>query len=135
MSSLRNCPWRRDSNKTASGKPGAVQSFAYVEQFLAPTLSPGDVLVLDNLSSHKVASVRDAIEARGATLLYLPPDSPDLDPIELAFSNSKASCATPPSAPSKRCGRPSADCSTGSPNRMQQLHPTLRLCTVNTIMD
>ncbi len=62
---------------------------AYVEQFLAPTLSRGDVVVLDNLSSHKVSGVREAIEARGATLLYLPPYSPDLNPIELAFSKLK----------------------------------------------
>jgi len=62
---------------------------AYVRQFLAPTLRPGEVLVMDNLSSHKVAGVREAIEARGATLLYLPPYSPDLNPIELAFSKLK----------------------------------------------
>lgn len=62
---------------------------AYVRQFLAPELSPGDVAVLDNLSSHKVSGVCEAIEARGATLLYLPPYSPDLNPIELAFSKLK----------------------------------------------
>jgi transposase len=62
---------------------------AYVRQFLAPTLATGDVLVLDNLNVHKVAGVREAIEARGATLLYLPPYSPDLNPIELAFSKLK----------------------------------------------
>jgi len=62
---------------------------AYVRQFLAPALSPGDVVVLDNLSSHKVSGVREAIEARNATLLYLPPYSPDLNPIELAFSKFK----------------------------------------------
>ena len=49
---------------------------AYVEQFLAPTLSPGDTVVLDNLSSHKVSGVREAVEACGATLLYLPPYAP-----------------------------------------------------------
>jgi hypothetical protein len=54
-----------------------------------PTLQPGDVVVLDNLSSHKVSGVREAIEAAGATLLYLPPYSPDLNPIELAFSKLK----------------------------------------------
>ena len=54
---------------------------AYVEQALAPTLSRGDVVVLDNLSSHKVAGVREAVEARGASLLYLPPYSPDLNPV------------------------------------------------------
>lgn len=63
---------------------------AYVEQFLAPVLNPGDLVVLDNLSSHKVAGVREAIEGRGASLLYLPPYSPDLNPIELAFAKFKA---------------------------------------------
>ena len=58
---------------------------AYVEQFLVPTLTSGDVVVLDNLSSHKVSGVREAVEASGATLLYLPPYSPDLNPIEQAF--------------------------------------------------
>jgi transposase len=62
---------------------------AYVEQALAPTLSRGDVLVMDNLSVHKVPGIREAVEARGATLLYLPPYSPDLNPIELAFSKLK----------------------------------------------
>src|SRR6202167_59013 len=63
---------------------------AYVEQFLAPTLTPGDIVIMDNLSSHKVAGVREAIEARGASLLYLPPYSPDLNPIEQSFSKLKA---------------------------------------------
>jgi transposase len=63
---------------------------AYVEQVLAPTLKPGDVVILDNLGSHKVAGVREAIEARGATLVYLPPYSPDLNPIEQAFAKLKA---------------------------------------------
>ncbi len=63
---------------------------AYVEQVLAPSLAPGDIVIMDNLSSHKVAGVRKAIKARGAFLLYLPPYSPDLNPIELAFSKFKA---------------------------------------------
>lgn len=63
---------------------------AYVRQFLAPALKPGDTVVMDNLSSHKVAGVREAIEAVGARLLYLPPYSPDLNPIEMAFSKLKA---------------------------------------------
>ena len=62
---------------------------AWVEQMLAPTLRMGDTVVADTLSSHKVAGVREAIEARGASLLYLPPYSPDLNPIELAFSKLK----------------------------------------------
>lgn len=63
---------------------------AYVEQILAPTLKPGDIVVMDNLGSHKVAGVRQAIEAAGATLLYLPPYSPDLNPIEQFFAKLKA---------------------------------------------
>jgi transposase len=63
---------------------------AYVEQFLAPTLAPGDIVIMDNLSSHKVAGVREAIEACGASLVYLPPYSPDLNPIEQAFAKLEA---------------------------------------------
>jgi transposase len=63
---------------------------AYVEQVLVPTLSPGDVVVMDNLSSHKRARVREVIEAAGCRLLYLPPYSPDFNPIELAFAKFKA---------------------------------------------
>ena len=62
---------------------------AWVEQHLAPVLRPGDIVVMDNLSSHKVAGVREAIEAVDAELRYLPPYSPDLNPIELAFSKFK----------------------------------------------
>lgn len=62
---------------------------AYVQQTLAPTLRRGDVVVMDNLSSHKRRGVREAIEAVGAELLYLPPYSPDLNPIEMAFSKFK----------------------------------------------
>lgn len=62
----------------------------YVEKVLAPTLSDGDIVVMDNLASHKVAGVREAIEATGARLLYLPPYSPDLNPIEQAFAKLKA---------------------------------------------
>ena len=63
---------------------------AYVEQLLAPSLRPGDIVVMDNLSSHKIDGVRQAIKSAGAFLLYLPPYSPDLNPIELAFSKLKA---------------------------------------------
>ena len=62
---------------------------SWVEQHLAPVLQCGDIVVMDNLSSHKVAGVREAIEAVGAELRYLPPYSPDLNPIELAFSKLK----------------------------------------------
>jgi transposase len=63
---------------------------AWVEQFLVPTLSPGDIVIADNLSSHKVAGVRTAIEATGAQYLNLPAYSPDLNPIENFFSKLKA---------------------------------------------
>lgn len=63
---------------------------AYVQQVLAPTLKPGDVVIMDNLAAHKSTPVRDAIEAVGARLLFLPPYSPDLNPIENAFAKLKA---------------------------------------------
>jgi len=72
---------------------GAIDGVAFrawVEQCLAPTLHGGDVVVADNLSSHKVAGVREAIEAQAATLMFLPSYSPDLNPIEQLFAKLKA---------------------------------------------
>lgn len=63
---------------------------AYVEQVLVPTLSPGDIVVMDNLPAHKPTAVRTAIEAAGAKLYFLPPYSPDFNPIEMAFSKLKS---------------------------------------------
>ena len=63
---------------------------AYIEQMLAPTLRPGDIVILDNLNSHKVTGIREAIEAQGAQIVYLPPYSPDLNPIEQGFAKFKA---------------------------------------------
>jgi transposase len=63
---------------------------AYIDQVLVPELKPGDIVIMDNLGSHKGGAVRAAIEATGATLLYLPPYSPDFNPIENAFSKLKA---------------------------------------------
>ena len=63
---------------------------AYVEQVLVPELHPGDVVVMDNLSSHKSARTRQLVEAAGARLLFLPPYSPDFNPIENAFAKLKA---------------------------------------------
>lgn len=62
---------------------------SFVEQVLAPLLKPGDIVVMDNLPSHKGARVRAAIEARGASLLFQPPYSPDMNPIEMIFSKIK----------------------------------------------
>ncbi len=63
---------------------------AYVEQVLAPTLQPGQVVVMDNLAVHKSARARELVEAQGCELLFLPPNSPDLNPIEEAFSKIKS---------------------------------------------
>ena len=63
---------------------------AYVEQVLVPTLKPGDIVVMDNLPAHKPAGIRDAIQRAGATLSFLPPYSPDFNPIENAFAKLKA---------------------------------------------
>jgi transposase len=71
---------------------GAMNSemfLAYIEQCLAPTLRPGDIVVMDNVAIHKAPAIREAIEGRRATLRYLPKYSPDLNPIELSFSKFK----------------------------------------------
>lgn len=75
---------------TVEGGTTAMVFEAYVERVLAPSLSPGQVVVLDNLSAHKGAKVRELVEGRGAELLFLPSYSPDLSPIEEAFSKLKA---------------------------------------------
>jgi transposase len=67
----------------------ATSFLAYVKQFLVPTLRPGDIVVLDNLSSHKSLAIRQAIRAAGAKLFFLPPYSPDLNPIEQVFAKLK----------------------------------------------
>ncbi len=63
---------------------------AYIETQLAPTLEPGDVVILDNLAAHKSPQTERIIRAQGAFILFLPPYSPDLNPIEMAFSKLKA---------------------------------------------
>jgi len=71
------------------GAMNGVVFLAYVEQVLVPTLKPGDIVIMDNLSAHKPAGVREAIERVGATLSFLPPYSPDMNPIENAFAKLK----------------------------------------------
>jgi transposase len=66
----------------------------YVEQVLRPTLCPGDIVIMDNLRAHKVAGIREAVEQAGARLLYLPPYSPDLSPIEQCWSKLKTALRT-----------------------------------------
>ncbi len=75
---------------TLDGAMHGAAFLAYVEQVLAPTLQPGDIVVMDNLPAHKPPAIRQAIERVGAELWFLPPYSPDLNPIELAFSKIKA---------------------------------------------
>ena len=72
------------------GPIDGVSFFAYVEQILIPTLKPGDIVVIDNLGSHKAKRVRTALRAAGVSLLFLPPYSPDLNPIEQVFAKLKA---------------------------------------------
>jgi len=75
---------------TIDGAMTGQAFLAYVEQVLIPILKPGDIVVLDNLPAHKPITIRQAIEAAGAVMLFLPPYSPDFNPIELAFSKIKA---------------------------------------------
>jgi len=79
---------------TRLGAFDAATFAAYVRDVLSPSLRPGQVVVLDNLSAHKSAAVRDAIEARGCAVLFLPPYSPDFTPIELAWAQVKAALRT-----------------------------------------
>ena len=88
VAALRHC--RLTAPMLTDGPMDGEVFRAYVQHFLCPTLLPGDMVILDNLSSHKVDGVREAIEAVGATLRYLPPYSPDLNPIEKLFAKLKA---------------------------------------------
>ena len=93
---------------------------AYVEHFLVPTLRPGDIVILDNLGSHKAKAVRRAIRAAGAKLLFLPPYSPDLNPIEMAFPSSRPTSKVKPHAPSTTSGLPSLAPQTSLPPQSAQ---------------
>jgi transposase len=73
-----------------TGSINGAMFLAYVEQCLVPTLKPGDIVIMDNVATHRVAGVRETIEAAGASLRYLPPYSPDLNPIEKSYSMFKA---------------------------------------------
>lgn len=81
---------RIDAPCVFDGPINGVSFLAYVEQVLVPTLKPGDIVVIDNLGSHKSKRVRAAIRAAGARLFFLPPYSPDLNPIEQVFSKLKS---------------------------------------------
>ena len=79
-----------DAPMLIDGAINGASFLAYVQQVLVPTLRPGDVVIMDNLASHKTDAVRQAIEAAGAELRFLPPYSPDFNPIENAFAKLKA---------------------------------------------
>jgi transposase len=80
---------RIDAPMVLDGPVNAASFLSYVRQFLVPTLAPGDIVVLDNLGSHKGEAVRCAICKSGARLFFLPPYSPDLNPIEQVFAKLK----------------------------------------------
>jgi len=80
---------RIEAPAVLDGPINKISFLAYVEQFLIPTLQPGDIVILDNLGSHKSQAVRKAIRAAGARLFFLPPYSPDLNPIEQVFAKLK----------------------------------------------
>jgi transposase len=86
----RRTPPSRTAPMALDGPINRDAFVAYVRHVLVPELSPGDIVIMDNLSSHKAPAARDAIEAAGARLLFLPPYSPDFNPIEQAFSKLKA---------------------------------------------
>ena len=81
----------------------------YVEQMLAPTLRPNDIVLLDNLSSHKIAGIAEAVAAQGARLVDLPPYSLDLNPIEQAFNKFKAALRRAAERTATACGKLSAE--------------------------
>jgi hypothetical protein len=85
---------------------------AYVERALAPSLSPGQVVVMDNLAAHKGARVRELIEERGCELLFLPPYSPDFSPIERPSRRSRGGFGRPPLAPARHSSKRSGGRST-----------------------
>ena len=83
-------PMLLDRPMLLDGPMNGAAFLAYVEQVLVPTLVPGDVVIMDNLPAHKVSGVKEAIEAAGAIRMFLPPYSPDFNPIEQAYAKFKA---------------------------------------------
>ena len=106
---------RIDAPCVIDGPINGESFLAYVEQVLVPTLKPGDIVIMDNLGSHKGKAVRRAIRAAGAKLFFLPPYSPTSIRSSRSSPSSRPCCARPPSAPSRPPGGASAHCSTTSP--------------------
>ena len=90
LSAIRCTGVIEDASIVFDGPTDAIVFRSYVEQCLAPSLQAGDIVVMDNLASHKVTGVREAIDSAGASVWYLPPYSPDLNPIEKMWSKVKA---------------------------------------------
>ena len=86
----RSAEGQRLVDKTPHGHRKTTTFVAYIEQYVVPTLTPGDIVIMDNLTVHKVSRVEKAIEGAGAISKYLPAHSPDLNPIERVFSKLKA---------------------------------------------
>ena len=89
LSAIRSTGVIQEASIVFDGPTDAIVFRSYVEQCLAPALTPGDIVVMDNLASHKVTGIREAIDEVGASVWYLPPYSPDLNPIEKLWSKVK----------------------------------------------
>ena len=117
------------TGRTVGAIPFTRGPLAYVKQCLVPTLKRGEIVLMDNLPVHKVAGVAEAIEGAGATLTYLPKYSPDLNPIELAFSKLKANYARRQSVQFPTSCEDRPPCRRFQPARMQELLSPCRLCS------
>lgn len=106
---------RIDAPCVIDGPINGRSFLAYIEQVLIPTLKPGDVVIMDNLGSHKGKAVRQAIRAAGAKLLFLPPTAPISTPSSRSSPSSRPCSAKPPREPSKPPGNESVNSSTSSP--------------------
>ena len=90
LSAIRAGGVMQDATVVIDGAMNSETFLAYTEQYLVPALRPGDIVIMDNLSSHKAKGIREVIEAAGCDLWYLPPYSPDLNPIEMLWSKVKS---------------------------------------------
>jgi hypothetical protein len=99
---------RIDAPCVIDGPINGESFLAYVEQVLVPSLKPGDIVIIDNLGSHKGKAVRRAIRSAGAKLFFLPPYSPDLNQSSRSLPSSRPCCARPPNEPSRPPGNASA---------------------------
>jgi len=118
---------RIDAPCVLDGPINGVSFLAYVRQFLVPTLTPGDVVIMDNLGSHKSQAVRRAIRAAGAHLLFLPPYSPDLNPIEQVFAKLDPAAQSRRTVDHQRMAAHRLPARPLPTNRMRQLSPELRI--------